>query len=406
MYVLQFLEKAANGPTSAEVVQVEYRLACSGELHNRNVLTADWHKSDATRLLLQTPFELFVASQPFDDYPQELCIRFALDYVTEQTHAERSSFNRIFLPDEDVIEDLCSLLSLLSRRLIAPGPKTREQHQTGSALGSYGTDIPTPIIRRSRAAVWDRRPGTIVVGIQEQKFIDNDPPPVGVDPGTLAEVLKRLATLANATKIVYASRLYRTGLELIESRADIAYQLLVSAVETLASVALAEYEPEESAKIATKRQVRTQALSYGLCEHQAAHLALLACNGIGWSKHKFIKFLTERVSAAELAEEDRVFMVPESLCPSPEDLEKSLSRIYQARSGNLHGGASLPRSIGIGTSPSIHSRSRPLNPLSPDTVPPVAWFERVVSIAAQKFLVEQTEVRSIPFLQYGKSATA
>jgi hypothetical protein len=52
----------------AKSVEVEYRLACSGELYNRNVLTADWRKSDVTRILLRTPFELFVASQPFAHY--------------------------------------------------------------------------------------------------------------------------------------------------------------------------------------------------------------------------------------------------------------------------------------------------------------------------------------------------
>jgi hypothetical protein len=40
--------------------EVEYRLACSGVLYNRRVITADWRKSDASRILLREPVELFV----------------------------------------------------------------------------------------------------------------------------------------------------------------------------------------------------------------------------------------------------------------------------------------------------------------------------------------------------------
>jgi hypothetical protein len=405
MYVLRFLEKAPNDNTEPpEAVHVEHRLACSGELYNRTILTSDWRKSDATRILLQAPFELFVASQPFADYPQELCVRLTLSYVTEQTSAENCTFNQIFLPDEDVIEDLCSLLSLLSRRLIAPVAKTREQHNAGPALGSYGTDIPTPILRRSRVAVWKKRPATVITEMRRHQLIDNDPPPVGVDPGALAEILKKLAALAVAKEIVHASRLYRTALELIESRPDIAYQLLISTVEAFASLVLADYEPEHSVKIDTKRTVYKHALKYGLSQQQANHLTLLACQGMGWSKRKFIKFLADRVSPSALAQKDRVFLIPQHLCPPSEDLGKTLARIYEARSGNLHSGSSLPRSIGIGTSPLIHARSLPLNPLKPEDVPPVPWFERVVSLAAQKFLLDQTGVNSHPFSEYGTSA--
>ncbi len=403
MYVLQFLEKAVDREVAAaESVEVEYRLACSGELYNRNVLTADWRKSDVTRILLRTPFELFVASQPFAHYPQELCVRLILDYVTEEAQAENATFSQIFLPDEGVIEDLCSVLSLLSRRLITPVAKTRERHKTGPALGSYGIDLPTPIIGRSQVTAWKRRPATVITGIGEQRLIDNDPPPVGVDPEALATVLKGLATLVNAKEIIHASRLYRTALELIESRADIAYQLLIATAETLAGVALAGYDLEDSEKIEVKRQVHQQALDYGLCAQQANHLTVLACKGMGWSKRKFIKFLASHVSPASLAEKDTVFLVPPNLCPPPEDLEKTLSRIYDARSGNLHSGSALPRSIDIGTSPLINFRSLPLNPLKPDNVPPVPWFERVVSGAARKFLFDKSEVKLIPFLEYGR----
>jgi hypothetical protein len=70
MYLLQFLETAPSRAAAAapEAVDIEYRLACSGELFNRKVITGDWRKSDITRVLLRTPLELFVNSQPFDAY--------------------------------------------------------------------------------------------------------------------------------------------------------------------------------------------------------------------------------------------------------------------------------------------------------------------------------------------------
>ena len=86
MYLLRFLEAASTLTANSDAgpVGVEYRLACSGEFYNRRVETFDWRKSDITRVLLRGPFELFVASQPFDSYPQELCMRLNLAVVTEQ----------------------------------------------------------------------------------------------------------------------------------------------------------------------------------------------------------------------------------------------------------------------------------------------------------------------------------
>jgi hypothetical protein len=51
-----------------------------------------------------------------------------------------------------------------------------------------------------------------------------------------------------------------------------------------------------------------------------------------------------------------------------------------------------------GMSPFIEHRKLPLNPLKPANVPPVPWFERVVSLASQKFLLEQSASESRPFV--------
>jgi hypothetical protein len=142
----------------------------------------------------------------------------------------------------------------------------------------------------SKVAIWKRRPTTIITTVQEQNFILNDPPPVGVDDDALSTLFRTFPTIEHAENIVNAARLYRTALELIESRPDIAYQLLISTVETLVGAAREVYQPDEAEKIKTKQEVQTQAKKYALTEVQANHLALLACKGIGWAEKKFIRF--------------------------------------------------------------------------------------------------------------------
>lgn len=407
MYFLRFLENATAAADAApEDVQIEYRLACSGELYNRKVLTFDWRKSDITRVLLRRPLELFVASQPFDDYPQELCMRITLKPVTEKVTHGSSSSSSTFIPDEDVVEDLCSLLSLLSRRLISPIGKMREQRlndsyglQSMQAYGSYAVDWPTPILPSRPIAAWNRRPLTVITGIEGQRLVDNNPPPMGVDHEALTEFLLKLPTMPNAVEVVYASRMYRAALELIESRPDIAYQLLISTVESLANVALGDYEPEESEKVANKAAVQQRAREFGLSEDQAKLLCLDACRGDRWLKRKFKKFLLDFASLDDLATKDRVFPVPESFCPPKEQIPQVLGRIYDMRSGNLHSASPFPKHVGIGVTPWIKVGQLPVGWMFKQLeVPPVPWFERATSLAAQKFLAEKSSLKSAPFL--------
>jgi hypothetical protein len=159
MYLLTSLQNAALavGERTGGVT-VEHRLACSGELYNARILTAGgWRKSDATRVLCLSPFELFVVSRPFNAYPQELCLRLTLDYVVEECAEEKISARRMFLPNDEVVEDLCSILSLLARRLIVPAGLVREQQhsdESSPALGSFGSDLPHPILNNNNYTAW------------------------------------------------------------------------------------------------------------------------------------------------------------------------------------------------------------------------------------------------------------
>lgn len=400
VYLLKFLKASStqSETSAAGSVRVEYRLACSGEFYNCRVETFEWRKSDITRVLLRTPLELFVASHPFNSYPQELCVRLNLSVVTEQ----EGRATRTILPDEDIVEDLCSLITILSRRLVSPVCKTREICSGPyPALGSFGSDYPTPILPRERIAAWSQRPITVLTSMKGQEIIFNNPPPVGVDPNALSSFLLKLPGLPNAVNIVYAARLYRTAFELIESRPDIAYLLLISTVECFADLAFIDYDPEQSEKLETPeaRAVQKRARDFGLDDDKARQLGLEACKGNRWLSKKFKRFLTEFSSPEELAERDRLFALPEYLCPPLEEFSKIFGRIYSARSVNLHQAVPFPESVGIGTSTTVSWRQLPLSwPFDQPDIPPVTWFERAVSQAVHRFLSEKGGVATKPFL--------
>jgi hypothetical protein len=221
---------------------------------------------------------------------------------------------------------------------------------------------------------------------------------VGVNPQALGKFLTELPAMRNAQDIVHSARLYKSALELIEDRSDTAYLALVSVVESLASVALRDFEPDETEKIKVQTSVEKRAREVGLCEAQARALALEACKGYGWRKRKFVKFCVDYCGAAGLEDPDRVFMVLHHLNPHEDEFENALGRIYDARSKNLHAGSPFPPGIGIGMSPSIKVRDLPVDPLGRPEIPPVPWFERIVSTAARKFLIP---AGSVPFADYG-----
>lgn len=344
MHLIEYL-KASQRPDSDQTpidpttglpqkaVEVEYRRACSGELYR--VPASDWRKSDIARVLLTEPFELFVVSQPFDDYPQELCARFKLFYITETHHVPRSPekaqvTSSTFLPDTEIVEDLCSVLSLLARRLISVVGKTRERwlesntigetanHPWAAAralataphyLGSYGWDTPVPALTRARFAVWRKRPLTIITSNDGQRVECNDPPPTGVDENALSQILQRLPQLLAVEQIILACRLYKTALETIESRPEITYQLLISVVETMMGLALPDYKPKETEMLQTNRgrRVKEKARAFGLDEEQAKALALEACRDDRWLRRKFKKFILDNLSAQEVDSKDPVF---------------------------------------------------------------------------------------------------
>src|SRR5258706_9502720 len=111
MYLLQYLKEAEKMGDQQYECSVEYRLACSGEFYNRKVSTGEWRSLEMARLLLHKPFELYVVSRPFNGFPQEICLRFGLNFIWE--HQSGGGSIGSAPPYDDLVEDVCAVLTLL-----------------------------------------------------------------------------------------------------------------------------------------------------------------------------------------------------------------------------------------------------------------------------------------------------
>ncbi len=382
MHVLPFLRDAAADRTANSGTTFEYRLLCSGELYNKNVLTLDWRKCSAARVLLTQPFELIVAHQPFDDYPQELALRFKTTMVTET----KGSGSFIFFPDEEIGADIASLLSLFCRRLVTVSGKVRAVHPPVLEAPATDTmDWPVPIVRSLQRTFWRPRPVTMIDQANGTTLVNHGPAPKQIAPSYLSKMFLFLPRLEHAHAFILSARRYALALELIEQRPDLSYQLLVSSVEAIAMRVLHSFEPSDTEKVSAKQPVYRLAQRYGLTEEQAKQLAIAAWKGSNAARRKFEKFLTDYVTD-ELWTSDDLFLDLGPFRPRKEGFDKALRQIYKIRSTALHHGYSYPLTAGLGTSPLIPTKMMLEFDSGEEVFPPVTWFERVVNIALRTYV--------------------
>jgi hypothetical protein len=383
MYILNFLNGFPNLAHAEDVISFEYRLLCSGVLYNNRIVTADWSKSDATRILLDSPVALIVSSHPFDEFPQELALRFSAPLVTEN-YGQSSS---MFYPDDDIARDFSALLTLLCRRLVTVAAKIREGYpKRRPDEPPFYQDWPIGFVKSLKPAHWKYKPSTFVYGQDGISDItDYNPSPLGIDPVRLKHLLASISRHPLAESIVLSARLYSLALRQIEEDIDIAYQLLISSVETMANAALKDYTPTENEKIEVKRSVAKLAKQFGLSDEQANLLAIEACRGIPWASRKFTKFIADNTND-KLWEEDDLFKLPTSFSPKREDFVPTLDTIYSARGKLTHGGHPFPASSAIGVGPTAPSRAFMSIFQSSKPFPPIAWFEHVVNNAINGFI--------------------
>ena len=246
-----------------------------------------------------------------------------------------------FHPDEEVARDLAALLTVLCRRLITVSGKSMELY-ADCKDPEFGY-VPFPVATSMRKTYWPPHPATVETSVHGQKVHDNNPTPKSVDPEALTALLLGLASLDYGESIVASARLDALALELIREQPDIAYQLLISSVETIANKALQGFQPNDEDKVKLQEAVFKQAKGVGLGDDIARDLALTASKRERWVKRKFTKFLTDNIDDSVWNQDDDLFETPLRILPCREDLQKTLGKIYDARStANEISGSAVP----------------------------------------------------------------
>lgn len=391
MYGLDFLRTVFSNACT-ECPLVDFRLACSGELYAGRVLTSDWRKSDVTRVLLRDPFELLVASMPFDAYPQELCLR--MPALMAEEHEK--NVHVTLQTDEFVCADLADLFTVVFRRLVRKAGKVGEEHR-----GDWARKFPSPMNKRpmpsfaSKIVAWRQRPATLLYGVDGIEAKTHEPPPVAVDEAALRAVLQGIAEAApplEAEAFLRAARLYGLALELIEERPALAYQLLVATVETAAAVVLEDWQPDHESMRMSLGWVAKWARDHHLSETDASSLLEAASARERWVRRKFVRFLVD-YAEHPFCEPDPVFpFLPESLIPTAgSDFEQTMRTVYDARSKATHSGEVFS---GYACAGATYRLPHDAFGFDPGPVPPVVWFERVVNSALNRWLMKLAGTRN------------
>lgn len=379
---------SAEGAYGAADEYSEFRLVCSGVLYNGSLLTVDWTKSDAVRTILDEPIALTVATRPIDTYPAELVLGLRVFHtVTEYGGDGASGVSASFrsTPHREVAEDIASLLTLLLRRLVTVHSQVSV---TLPSAGLDGSDLafPMPIAQAKAPAAWAERPSMVTYGAAGIEGIKAyAPPPIAVDSLRLGRLLSSLPALPQAGAVLAAARQYSEAMQLIEDRPDIAYVLLVSAVETAAAEALSSWTPTMEDMRETKRSVYDRALAFGLDVNQADALVEAACADLNWSTKRISIFL-ERYLDDSLAAADDLFHVPEYLIPAPGDVRKAIRDVLKARGKALHKGAPYPEHVGDGIGPWVTPTVLGAVLSGDKLLPPATWFERVANLSIVRWL--------------------
>ena len=329
------------------------------------------------------PFPLTVVSQPFDDYPQELLLRISVPDLVERSE----NFSLMFRPDDYIAQDLAALLTVFFRRLVTVCAKVRVTHPNRlPGQPPSPNDWPLPIANSLTRVAWKRRAVSIGYGARGiEAVIDYNPPPLQIDPERLKSKLSTVARIPYGEAYVLAARLYAQAMQVIEESPDIAYQLFISGVETMANKVFSDYSPSRAEMVATKDIVAQRAMDLGLAQENSEELAVLACNGMTWTSRKFQIFLKDMTDET-IWQPDGLFRIPEGFEPAAEDFDRVLKEIYRGRGAAVHGGQAYGPSVGVGSSPRVPVRAMQELFSGGPKVPPVGWFERVVNLALNRYL--------------------
>jgi hypothetical protein len=404
------LHRDLESGTRKDSAEVEYRLFSWGEIY-LPFLGDREHSTVARWILTDFPFKLFSSSNPYDPLPQKLCLTFKAPYETK-LDKERIRLSGIF--SHEIAKEFAAFLSLVTRRRVFVGRQLRYN----------GLPIEEEVDQYDRSHFQER-----------QRLRE-------IDPKSIEQLLRNLQSMPRdlAGGYVLALRLYHLAVEMMYTEPEFSYLLLVTCLETVSSAVFKDYKPENEEQFLNSRFRGWDKISNALPSELKQDLRNLLLRDERYTFRKLLKFVTENVpkhfsdnkndakpdyyvglvgsrsSLREFAQEHGIDYVVEAdlddktggqkyLVRSPttitemervdrNHLEQALRSIYNARSGLIHEGTRLPRSIvfglhrGLPTEAVVEMQERE-GSKSHMKIPPLLTLERLVSVSMMEFLRKQ-----------------
>jgi len=382
--LLAVLDSHENGQ---EGVEIEYRLYSWGEIFPPFLGNRE-HSTAARFILTEFPLKIFSSSTPYDDpLPQKLCLTFKAPHEVKK-ETEHPHISGIFA--HEIAKEVAAFLSLFARRRVLAGKQLRVD---GLPIEQEGE-----IYQRAH--------------FQERQRLKE------IEPKEIYQLLDKLQAMDRniANGFVPAMRLYHSAIEMMYIDPEFAYLFLVTTLETVSSVALKDYEPENEKEFLNSR---FPGWKESLTKEQRTSLKEVLLRNENFTFQKLLKFVTENLPEhfwSERQDDAKPEYLTSVIGPGPdgkgeerisraditiqdfekiekEDLKKALRAIYDARSGLVHEGIRLPESIVIG-----HFRRVPVGVLgemmpfgnqAKQKLPPLLTFERLVSYSMVEFLRKQ-----------------
>lgn len=214
--------------------------------------------------------------------------------------------------------------------------------------------------------------------------------------------LRRLAAAPVVGEaFIAAVRLFASAIEVMRTRPDVAYVLLVSSVEAMALVTLDRWQPPAAVRRQTREPMLKEARRQGLTASATRRLVDASLKGNDWLRRKFVEYLLRGTAGSSVPHPASPLEMP-----APADYETVFGSIYEARSKSVHSGKDMPVTIDammdgwLTVRASQELLGRALDGRwRPGEVPSVAWFANVVRVAHERWVLTKLHLRVPPIMQ-------
>jgi hypothetical protein len=361
------LVDAAAATQVAERTAVEYHFLSWRELYDKSIITADRYSSGAAEWVLRGDrhfYTVTVASRPYYELPQELCVFF--DCFTETKSIAHGT--SIGPPIEQVAIEFITLLSALTREPLLPLGPRRVADRPVADRCHY---IPPPRANRT-----------------------TPPPAAAVDPVEMVSIVKGLARSGADTvnAALAASKLYHAALSLVGFDPSGAYVSLVSAIECLAGHQYKErkFDFNEIKKFEAVRAILGELAATTSNDDVVNRLRRELIRSEFFSYQKFKLFIVEHLPNEFWTTQDELYPYNSAFPAIIQDnLSWCLRRIYDRRSSYVHSGTPFPAYIefGLRDRHPVDVSMEMLELIGKDKyLPSFSWFERVTHMVLREYL--------------------